>query len=587
MNFGRALPNPLSPLGRWLSRAMWWVEHAFERARASGRVEDDTSIRILFVMFTFGLGFVGLGVFATRAALFNRPVSSIAAEAAIMPRADLVDRNGQLLALDLLRYRLFVNPTEVYDVAATRRALLAVVPNISVRRLDRALAGRSSAFLVGGLSPEQRARIHDFAMPGLAFEEEQGRSYPLGRTASHVIGFSTNDGRGLAGAERAFDAPLRANGGQGQVALSIDLRVQGALEDELRRQSQQMSAIGAAGIVVNIRTGEILGLASYPDFDPNNAGTATPDTLLNRVAQARYEPGSVVKVFTLAMALDAGVANVDTLVDARTPLALSGQTIHDDHASNRMLPLWQVFTMSSNVGSARLGLMAGGPTLQRYFGAFGLFQAAPSELAESASPILTRRVTQNTIASMSFGHAIATTPLQLATGMSSVLNGGVWRPLTLRRLPSGQAPAAGRRVVSQATSRTMLDLMRRNVTEGTGRTADALGLRVGGKTGTAEKPSRGGYNRHANVTSFAAVFPTDGPLEGDRYLVLIMMDEPRGPGGIATAAYTSAPVAGRVIDRIAPFVGVRRVMLPGDVAAAAARRPGTVDPGLAAGRVEH
>jgi cell division protein FtsI (penicillin-binding protein 3) len=587
MNTGRALPNPLSPLGRWLSRAMWWVEHAFERARASGKVEDDASLRIVFVLFVYLMAFGALAGFATRAAVFTHRILAPAQDATVIPRADLVDRNGQLLALDLVHYRLYVNAAELYDVPATRAALLAAIPNLSPRRLERALSGNATTFLVGGLTPDVRRRIHDQALPGIAFEEEQGRSYPLGETAAHVIGFSSSDGHGLAGAERAFDTDLRANNGQGQVALSIDLRVQSALQDELRQAATMHTAIGGAGIVVNVRTGEVLGMASWPYYDPNNISAASPDALRNRVANSVYEPGSVMKVFTLAMGLDAHIATVNTMFDARTPLALSGQTIHDDEHDNRMLPLWQVFTHSSNIGAARLGMQAGAPMMQRYFGSFGLLHAAPSELFESASPLVARQFTPNVVASMSFGHAIAVSPLQLATGMSSVLNGGVWRPLTLHRLAPGQAPAPGRRVISPDTSRTMLNLMRLNVTNGTGRRADQPGLRVGGKTGSAEKPSNGTYARNRLVSSFAAVFPTDGPLEADRYLVLIMLDEPHGTaetGGFATGGFTAAPAAGRVIARIAPFVGVRRIILPGD--AAAGGHPPPVDPSQLAGEEE-
>lgn len=563
---------------------MWWMEHAFERARASGKVEDDTSLRIFFVLALFFAVFGSLGVFATRAALFSEHGEASAAAAALgRARADLTDRNGQLLALDLVHYRIYLNPNEVYDTAATRRVLRAALPNLSAARLERALTGDGRMFLIGGLTPETRRRIHDAALAGVSFEEEGGRAYPLGETGSHVIGFASSDGRGLAGVERAFDADIRQAATRHQsVPLSIDLRVQAALQDEIRHAATMHSAIGGAGIVVNVRTGEILGMASYPFYDPNNPGAATPSMLQNRVANAVYEPGSILKVFTLAMALDAGVADINTGFDARSPLAMAGRTIRDHEDENAVLPLWQVFTRSSNIGSARIGLMCGQERVRQYFGAFGFFEAAPSELTESASPIVARRFDDNVIASMSFGHAIAMTPLQVATGMSAVLNGGTYRPLTLRRLAAGQAPAAGRRVISAQTSRTMLNLMRLNVTNGTGGRANAPGLRVGGKTGSAEKPAAGGYARNRLVSSFAAVFPTDGPLNADRYLVLIMLDEPHATAethGFATGGWTAAPAAGRVIDRIAPFVNVRRVILPGE----AERRNQPVDPSLLTG----
>jgi cell division protein FtsI (penicillin-binding protein 3) len=572
MSLAEALSNPLSPLGRWIGQRLWWIEHAFERARASGKAVDDTRLRIFFVLFLFAAGFVTLGLGATRAALFSpyghgvEPVTEPA-----NARADLVDRNGQFLALDLLRYGLYVDPHEIVHKPEVRAALVAALSGAIGPKLDSALAGDHQEFVVGGLTPEQRQAIHDLGLPGVTFEEESGRSYPLGELGAHVIGFASKDGKGLAGAERAFDSQIRADAGKSPAPISIDLRVQGALEDELDQAAQKFGVIGAVGMVVNVRTGEILGMASWPSFDPNQANRADPAKMINHAAGTVYEPGSVMKVFTLAMGLDSGVATPNTQFDVHTPLVLPGQTIHDYDKGAPVLPLWEVFTHSSNIGAARLGLLAGPGRMEDYYRRFGLFSAAPSELAESARPILAPKLTVNTVASMSFGHSISVTPLALATGMSAVLNGGIYRPLTLRALPAGQAPAPGRQILLARTSQTMLNLMRLNVTDGTGAKANIPGLRVGGKTGTATKLVHGHYvegRNAANLTSFAAVFPTDGPLNGDRYLTLIMLDQPQAntaDGGVTTAALTAAPTAGRVIERIAPFLGVRRVIVPSDL----------------------
>ena len=560
------VPNVLLPAWRWFSARLWWMEHAFERARASGKVEDDTRIRIFFVLALFAAGFVTLGLGASKAALFSG-LGHGGDYALIAPnaRADLVDRNGQILAMDLVHYGVYVDPHEVSDGKGTETALMSLLPGIVPARLEKTLAGDRREFVVGGLTPEMRARVHDLALPGVGFEEESARAYPLGATASHLIGFAGKDGQGLAGAEKALDGDIRGAAGKGPVALSIDLRVQGALQDELDAAATKFGAIGGVGLVVNVRTGEILGMSSYPAFDPNAAGTADPAAMVNHVAATDYEPGSVFKVFTLAMGIDSGVANVNTMLDARTPLALGGQTIHDYDKDNAMLPLWEVFTHSSNIGSARLGLMCGAGRMDHYFRSFGLFAAAPSELAESTRPIINTRLSENVVASMSFGHAISVTPLAIATGMSAILNGGVYRPLTIRRLEPGQTPAAGRRVIQANTSRTMLNLMRLNVTNGTGGKANIAGYRVGGKTGSAEKAIGGHYERKKLVSSFAAIFPTDGPLDADRYFVLIMLDQPNATAdtfGFATGGWTAAPAAGRVIERIAPLLGVQRVVLP-------------------------
>jgi cell division protein FtsI (penicillin-binding protein 3) len=287
--------------------------------------------------------------------------------------------------------------------------------------------------------------------------------------------------------------------------------------------------------------------------------------MVNHAGATVYEPGSVFKVFTLAMGLDSGVVNLNTNFDVHTPLVLPGQIIHDYDKGDRILPLWQVFTHSSNIGAARMSLLAGPDRMQKYFRSFGLFDRAPTELVESAHPLLQKRMSVNTVATYGFGQAISVTPLAIATGMSAILNGGTYRPLTLKKLESGQAPSPGRRVIQPSTSSTMLYLMRLNATDGTGRGADkiASGYRVGGKTGTATKLRNGHYNgAKINLASFAAVFPTDGPLEGDRYYVLIMMDEPHATpetGGFTTGGVISAPIAGRVIARIAPLLGVQRI----------------------------
>jgi cell division protein FtsI (penicillin-binding protein 3) len=557
-----------------------FLERAFARARASGKAEDDVRLRIFFVMAMFAAAFLALAIGASRAALFSHADKRTAGIAPTRAaRADLLDRNGEVLAMDLLRYGLYLRPAEISDKAGTRAAILAIAPSISRTKLNFALNGGPPGkpieisrpdptrefFVAGGLTPAVKNRLHDLALPGFDFEEEGGRFYPLGRTGAHVIGFATKDGVGQAGAERAFDAAIRGAGANGAESLSIDLRVQGALQDELETAAAHFGVKDAVGMVVNVRTGEILAMASYPGFDLNAPGAADPATMVNHAGATVYEPGSVFKVFTLAMGLDAGVADLNTNFDVHTPLVLPGQIIHDYDKGDRILPLWEVFTHSSNIGAARLALLAGPERMDHYFRAFGLFDRAPSELLESAHPLLQKRMSVNTVATYGFGQAISVSPLALATGMSAILNGGIYRPLTLKKLEPGDAPVPGRRVIKASTSATMLSLMRLNATEGTGRNADkaAPGYRIGGKTGTATKLRNGHYvGGKINLASFAAVFPTDGPLDADRYYVLIMMDEPKPlpeTGGFTTGGAVSAPIAGKVIARIAPILGVRRI----------------------------
>ncbi|WP_370689821.1 peptidoglycan D,D-transpeptidase FtsI family protein [Phenylobacterium sp.] len=557
------------PFGlRWLGASFWRLEHAFERARASGRVEDDARIRIFAVMLCFGVCFCALAMGAAQAALFASPARSGGAGwTPPQARADIVDRQGRLLAADLLHYGVYIDPSEVWDIKATRQALAQALPGVTAARIDRALSGGRRTFLAGGMTPVQKAALHRLGLPGVTFEPEQKRIYPLNRTASHLIGFADTGGEGLAGAELALNEDVRAlAGGSAVVPLSIDLRVQGALEDELRKAAQTYGPKGAVGIVAHVHTGEILGMASYPDFDPNLASTASADARLNRAASSVFEMGSTFKAFTVAIGLDAGVATMASTFDARTPYQLGYRTINDYHASRKVLTLVEVFQHSSNIGTARLAVGVGPERLSRYFDALGLTTAAKVELKESASPLTPKVWNEDAVASTSFGHGMNVSPLALTRAMLPLLNGGKLVPLTIRRQEPGFRPES-KRVLSETTSAQMLQIMRANVTGGSGGKADAPGLSVGGKTGTGEKydPAIRRYNGKRQVSSFAAVFPTDGPLENDRYFVLILLDEPHGTPetfGYSTGGWVAAPATGNVIARIAPFLGVSRHVGP-------------------------
>lgn len=562
MSLSQNAPVPSHGGWRWLTGGVWRLERAFERAKAAGRAEDDARIRIFFVLAAFTAGFVTLGVGALHAAVFSAPVRSDGyVWSATSARADLTDRNGNMLAADLLHYGLYVDPREIWDTSETRRRLHEALPDLDPARLEKALKAKKRSFLIGGLTPEVRGRIHGMGLPGLSFENEERRVYPLGETAAHMIGFSDTGGIGLAGAEYALNKQIRDGAaGDQPTALSIDLRVQAALEDELFKAATMHSAIGAVGLVTNIHTGEILALASYPTFDPNAPGKAPSEALINHAAASVYEMGSIMKVFSVAMGLDSGAATLTTTFDTTSPYRLGSRAIRDYHPENRPQTVAEIFLNSSNVGTTRLSLAAGGPTMARYYKNLGFLSVAPNELRESARPIVPRKWDDNTVASVSFGSAIAVSPLSVAAGMGAVMNGGTYVPLTIKPMKPGSRPE-GRRVMSETTSRAMLDLMRANVVHGTGGKANAAGLRVGGKTGSSEKVINGRIDRSKLVASFAAVFPTDGPLEADRYFVLVLLDEPKGTKetfGFRTGGWTATPAAGRVINRIGPFLGVTR-----------------------------
>lgn len=558
----RILPRPSA---RRL--ADWWqsLEHAFEKAGADERVENDTRFRMTIVAGVFTLIFAVLMIGAAKAALFSGQVAESSGPSVLaVQRGDLTDRNGLLLATNLPHYRLVIEPGETVDRAFVQQAVLRALPDLnrsSRRRLSAVLSGDSRGFIVGGLTAEQRVRVHDLALGGLYFEEEDARVYPLHDLAAHVIGFANQDGDGASGFEAAYNSEIRSAGQDGaSVPLSIDLRVQGALENELEAVAADQQVIGAVGIVTNIRTGEVLAMASYPDFDPNQRGASPATNFVNRAAGSVWEMGSTFKIFSIAAGLDSGTVRPDTVIDAAGGLRLGGRVINDFHAANRAMTVEEVFTHSSNIGTSRIAAMMGGDVMRGYYDSFGLLDRMQIGLAESTSPLVPRRWDANTIASASFGHAIGVTPLQMAAGVGSIMNGGTYVPLTLRPV-TDRSRIQGHRVVSPETSMRMLGLMRLNVISGSGRRADVDGFSVGGKTGTAEKYANGRPDRTRVVSSFVSVFPTEGPVDQDRYLVLILLDEPRGSaqsGGGRTAGLTAAPAVGRVIRRIGPFLGVRR-----------------------------
>ncbi|MBA4803954.1 MAG: penicillin-binding protein 2 [Brevundimonas sp.] len=538
-------PRLRLPSWRWLAEAMWWVEHSFGRARADARPEEDTRVRIFLILAVFSLVFAGLALGAARAALLA-PKGGVgsAHHPFAMTRADLVDRNGALLATNIVHYGLYIDPAEVWDRPLAARQIKQALPRVSMKRLNRVLNGERRLIVLPGLTPQEKAAVHALALGGVTFEPEDRRVYPLGGSARHVVGASDGGGIGITGAELAFNDEIRAAGQKGEAfPLSIDLRVQGVLENELAAAATETQAKGAVGIVADVQTGEILGMASWPT-----------DEGLNRAASAHYEMGSVFKTFTVAAGLDTGRADMDTLFDASEAFMIGNRRITDFHATNQILTLEEVYLHSSNIGTSRLAVEMGPQVMRDYFTRFGLLDAAPIELHESARPRRPRKWDDSTLASLSFGYGIMITPLQMTAAMNALTNGGRFIPLSLRK--GGRRDAQARQVVTPETSAALLELMRRNVVRGSGTRADAPGLRVGGKTGSANKLVNGRYDPTHAVGTFAAVFPTDGPLDARRYSILILVDE---PGTYPrTGGFVAAPAVGRIADRIAGFLGVER-----------------------------
>jgi cell division protein FtsI (penicillin-binding protein 3) len=483
-----------------------------------------------------------------------RIARSSAGKRAVIERADIVDRNGTVVATSLATASLFANPRRVLNPAEAARQIASVLPDADVKALTASLsADRGFTWLRRNLTPRQQWAVHKLGIPGIDFQREERRVYPHGALMAHVLGYAKLDNRGLAGLERFFDARLREQDEPLQV--SLDSRVQHIVREALTETMSRHQAIGAAGVVLDIRTGELISMVSLPDFDPNNIDGADPNHF-NRASLGVYELGSTFKIFTTAMALDSDVVSMFGGYDATQPIKVSRFTIRDYHAKRRWLSVPEIFMYSSNIGAAKMAMDVGTKAQQRYLRQLGLLNASPIELAEVGapkSPSVWRPVNTMTIA---YGHGIAVSPLQLTSAVAAVLNDGIYQQPTLLKQAAGDVPDNGRRVISKRTSRQMRKLLRLVVEQGTGSKAAAKGYLVGGKTGTAEKQAGGRYKRKALISSFVAAFPMDAP----RYVVLALFDEPRGikeTHGYATGGWVAAPAVRRIIERMAPLLGMR------------------------------
>jgi cell division protein FtsI (penicillin-binding protein 3) len=420
-------------------------------------------------------------------------------------------------------------------------------------------SGRNFYYLRRRAPPGLVAAINALGEPGLALEREPDRLYPQTTLAAHVIGFTDIDGKGNAGIERAFDERLRDPALRGDpIVLSISSKVQQALEHELGDAMSKFSAIGAAGVVMDIHTGEVLAMTSLPQLNPNAAGQGTPEARFNRATLGVYELGSTFKPFTVAMAMDSGIIkSFGQMYNCPQQLHVAGRTINDTHPFGRACSVAEIMKESSNIGTAQIADQVG-PTRQKEFlRKMGFLDKVSIELKERGRT-LTPGKNWNQIETMTvgYGHGIAVTPLHLATGYATLFNGGVYRPATLLKVDRSHAAGKSHRVFSEATSYKMRSLLRLVVMKGTGRKADAPGYRIGGKTGTAQKIIGGHYSNSVNVTSFAGVFPMDEP----RYVIVVMLDEPKATPetfGFTTAGWNVAPVVSRTVSRIAPMLGVR------------------------------
>ena len=481
------------------------------------------------------------------------------------PRGDIVDRHGVPLARAFPAYSLWFNPKAMGDggpplvktPAEIAAGLVRIFPDEDAGRLAAQLASGQPGYLRRRILPEEANRVHALGEPALESPFENERLYPQGTMAAHVLGFVGADGHGRVGMEQVFDERLTDPLSRGTPSmLSLDARVQGALEDELRKGMLDTKAKGAGGIVLDVDSGEVLALASLPSFNPNLIDRSGAVNIFNRMTNQVYELGSTFKPITIAAAIDAGViTDMARRYQSDRPLAIGGFQIRDSHSLGASLNIPEALMHSSNIVTAQVADELGAARLNATMRSLGMNERPYIELPAKGFPLWPRgqwsRITTMTV---SYGHGIAVTPLHLASAYAAMVNGGIWRPATLMKLEPGHAPT-GRRVFKASTSARMRQLLRMIVADGTGRKADALGFRVGGKTGSAEKPGAGGYRRSSLVATFAAAFPMDRP----RYVIITMLDEPQGTvatSGQRTAAWNAAPIVGKVVPRIGPLLGV-------------------------------
>ncbi len=524
---------------------------------ASGRAR----LRVVAAVFALAFLSIGLRLLDMVGWQAEREPRAVAAGSegqdatpAMVSRADIVDRNGLVLATNLRVPGVYADPSKLADKADAARRLAAILPDVDAAELRRRFeSGRRFAWVKQRITPAEQKAVLELGLPGVDFSVAEHRVYPKGNLASHVTGFVSVDGLGLAGIERSEQDQL-SRGGE-PLALSLDLRIQQIVHEELMDAYRRFRAIGANAMVYDIVTGELLSMVSLPDFDPNRVGNVRGIQYLNRNLGEAYELGSVFKVLTIAAALDTGKVKLADKFDATGKLQIGRFRIGDDHAKNEWLSVSEIFEYSSNIGTARMAFAVGGaPLLEGFFRKVGFYGPPEIEINEVVRPRVPKRWADVTVATTSFGHGISVTPLQFVDAVGGLVRDGTRiRPTLLKRDAADLPPRT--RFVSEQTAATLRWLMWLVVEHGTGTRAKLASYEIGGKTGTAEKPSRGGYSRDRVLASFLGAFPIDDP----RYLVFVSLDEPKGDAStyhLRYGGWTAAPVVAAIIDRIGPILGV-------------------------------
>ncbi len=549
--------RPRTPCGHDLGPNRDWIvelEGTAKAALETGRT------RLIVAGLVFACAFLVVGLRLVGIVLLQDveeprlAATPSGSEALETGRAEILDRNGQVLATTLPTSSLYANPRHITNPEEAAVRLATALPSEpKAKLLAKLSADRSFVWMKRGLTPRETAAVNRLGIPGLYFQREERRFYPHGALTSHIVGFTNIDNKGLAGMEQAFNPQLR--GSNQPLRLSIDLRIQHILSEELLAGMQAFNGIGAAGLVMDARSGEVLAMVSLPSYDPNNPAAAPDAGRFNRATLGVYEMGSIFKIFTTAMALDSGVVTLEDGYDVTKPIRIARFTITDFHPHRGWLSIPEIFKESSNIGTVHMAVDSGTELQKRYLAGLGLLSAPKLELPEVGEPMIPAKWREINTMTISYGHGIAVTPVQAARAVAGVVNGGVLPEATLLKRPEGE-PLGGTRVIGERTSDQMRWLMRLVVEQGTGGNAEAEGYLVGGKTGTADKlRPGGGYARDKRIASFAGAFPMNDP----RYVVLAMVDEPKGTKasyGYATGGWVAAPVVGKTVQRMAPLLGI-------------------------------
>ena len=597
--------TPLRPLARILDarargqnpdvieRENIAIRHEEMRDKARGRAER----RLFFLGLSFFMAFsvIGVRMGSLAASEPSEPRAALGATEITAQRADIVDRKGRILATNMTTYALYAQPNDMVDPVHAATELAAIFPELDPKALERRFTdGRSFLWVRKVLSPEQMQKVHEIGDPGLYFGPREMRLYPNGTLAAHVLGGASFGAEGVdsaevigtAGIEKALDLRLRDPAQSSTpLRLSLDLTLQANVEEVLGAGMRMMNAKGAAAILMDVNTGEILALASLPDFDPNDrpavalTGDPSDSPLFNRAVQGVYELGSTFKIFAAAQAMELGLVNPETHVDTNAPMRWGKYKISewDNHNYGPTLSVSDIIAKSSNVGTAHIAMMIGGERQQAFLGALGLLDAPKVELIEAASAraLVPENWSEIVTITASYGHGVSSSTLNLAAAYATIANGG--RKVTPTLLAS-DTHTPGPRVMSEQTARASVAMLRRVVTEGTATLANIPGYAVAGKTGTAEKPRKGGgYDSDKVINTFASVFPANDP----QYVLIVTLDEPvetSGPKPRRTAGWTAVPVAAELIRRLAPLMGLRpQVENPALIGVSATKSPGSDD----------